>query len=54
MVGDIGDRYQVLGSTNLADWVDAGGTTNVFGTVQFLDAAATNTPARLYRGRLLP
>lgn len=47
--GEFGAAYQLLASTNLGDWLPVGIVTNLFGTAQFTDATATNTPHRFYR-----
>jgi hypothetical protein len=52
--GEFGAAYQILSSTNLAEWLIVGEVTNSFGTFQFTDAAATNLPARFYRVALFP
>ena len=49
LTGEFGAAYEILGSTNLSDWVNAGTVTNVYGTSQFTDGAATNVPRRLYQ-----
>jgi hypothetical protein len=49
VTGEFGAAYQVLGTTNLTDWLLMGAITNFFGTFQFTDATATNLPARFYR-----
>jgi hypothetical protein len=49
LTGEFGAQYQMLGSTNLLDWLPLGIATNSYGTVQFTDGAATNLPARFYR-----
>jgi hypothetical protein len=49
LTGAFGVAYQILGSTNLADWASAGTVTNTWGTVPFMDGAGTNLPQRFYR-----
>jgi hypothetical protein len=49
LTGEFGTNYAVLGSTNLSHWTPVGTVTNTCGTVQFIDPAATNLPARFYR-----
>jgi hypothetical protein len=49
LTGEFGTRYTILASTNLAEWTEAGTVTNTYGTTQFTDEAATNTPHRFYR-----
>ena len=46
---EFGTPYTILGSTNLADWIAAGTVTNIYGTVQLTDPAATNLLRRFYR-----
>jgi probable HAF family extracellular repeat protein len=53
LTGEFGGLYEILGSTNLVDWILAGTVTNTYGTVQFTDPAATNLPARFYRAALV-
>lgn len=54
ILGDIGDHYQIEGSTNLLNWMMLGTVTNSFGTLQFIDSATTNIPYRFYRSLTLP
>jgi hypothetical protein len=49
LTGELGGEYEILGSTNLLDWLPAGTVTNAYGTIQFTDPATTNLPARFYR-----
>jgi probable HAF family extracellular repeat protein len=49
LTGEFGAQYQIFDSTNLADWILAGTVTNTYGTIQFVDPAGTNRPARFYR-----
>jgi hypothetical protein len=49
VTGEFGAAYQILGATNLTDWLLVGEVTNYFGTFQFTDSAATNLPNRFYR-----
>jgi hypothetical protein len=49
LLGEFGTAYQILGSTNLAVWSEAGIVTNTYGTVQLTDSAATNLSYRFYR-----
>ena len=44
-----GDVYHVLASTNLLDWQPIATVTNMDGTIQFTDTAATNYSRRFYR-----
>jgi hypothetical protein len=46
-------NYLVQSSTNLVDWTPAALLFNTNGTVQFIDSAVTNSPARFYRA-LMP
>jgi hypothetical protein len=54
MAGDIGARYVLDASFNLQDWGVLHVFTNVAGSFQFTDSAATNLPRRFYRSILLP
>ena len=49
LAGEFGGEYLILGSTNLLDWLPTGTVTNTYGTVQFTDPAATNSPYGFYR-----
>jgi hypothetical protein len=49
LAGDFGAVYQILGSTNLTDWLPVSSVTNQFGIAQLMDAGATNSPVRFYR-----
>lgn len=49
LLGEFGTPYTIWGSTNFADWLTAGTVTNIYGTVQLTDPAATNLPLRFYR-----
>jgi hypothetical protein len=49
LTGEFGGQYEILGSTNMVDWLPAGTVTNTYGAVQFTDPAASNLPARFYR-----
>ncbi|MEI7941058.1 MAG: hypothetical protein WCK27_30660 [Verrucomicrobiota bacterium] len=49
LTGEFGTSYTVLGSTNLSHWTPAGTATDTYGTVQFIDPAATNVAQRFYR-----
>jgi hypothetical protein len=46
-------NYLVQSSTNLVNWTPAALLFNTNGTVQFIDSAVTNSPARFYRA-LMP
>jgi hypothetical protein len=47
--GIAGEVYAIEASTNLLDWQPLGALTNLTGSVDFLDSAATNLPLRFYR-----
>jgi hypothetical protein len=49
LTGEFGVAYQLLGSTNLTDWLPLSSVTNQFGTAQLMDDGATNSPTRFYR-----
>src|SRR5439155_25470379 len=49
VAGDAGLRYRFEASTNLVNWSWLGVRTNLTGTVQFTDTAATNFSRRFYR-----
>ncbi|HXI51066.1 MAG TPA: lamin tail domain-containing protein, partial [Candidatus Saccharimonadales bacterium] len=49
ITGEMDTAYRILGSTNLADWMEIGRATNVYGTVQFSDPDALGLPWRFYR-----
>jgi hypothetical protein len=51
--GDFGAAYQVLGTTNFADWLAVGVVTNLSGTIQLSDPAARTVPRRIYRAVLV-
>ena len=53
LTGEFGALYTIYGSTNLLDWLPAGTVTNTYGTVQFTDPAALNTPYLFYRAVLV-
>jgi hypothetical protein len=53
LMGEFGKRYEILGSADLVNWMQAGTLTNVHGTSQFTDGAATNQPRRFYRAARL-
>ena len=54
LTGETGDRYEILGSTNLTSWSPLLKLTNVTGTVQFVDPSATSESHRFYRALLEP
>ena len=55
LTGEFGKQYEILGSTDLVNWMQAGTLTNVYGTSQFTDGSAKNQPRRFYRAvRLEP
>jgi hypothetical protein len=51
ITGPVG-MYQMLVSTNLATWTDAGAVDNATGSVFFTEQMPTNAPARFYRAVL--
>ena len=52
--GDYGARFQIDCSTNLLDWVALSVLTNTYGTAQFFDTGATDSPKGFYRSLMLP
>jgi len=54
LAGRTGSRFRIDASTNLSDWSPLVVLTNLLGTVQFVDAAATNFSTRFYRATPLP
>jgi hypothetical protein len=52
--GEFGTAYQILGSTNLSDWLPLAVVTNQFGTVQFTDDSVSGSGQRFYRAVPLP
>ena len=54
LTGEFGGHYQIDGSTNLVEWMELWVLTNTFGTTQFKDEAATNTPLRFYKAVAVP
>jgi uncharacterized repeat protein (TIGR02543 family) len=53
--GEYGGAYRMDTSSNLFDWVPGAIVTNTYGTLQLIDASATNASQRFYRGiQLLP
>ena len=46
-------NYLVQSSTNLVDWTPTALLVNTNGTMQFIDSANTNSPARFYRALML-
>ena len=53
LTGEFGKQYEILGSADLVGWMQVGTLTNVYGTSQFTDGAATNQPRRFYRAAIL-
>jgi uncharacterized repeat protein (TIGR02543 family) len=53
LMGEFGKQYEILGSSDLVNWMQAGTLTNVYGTSQFTDGAARNQPRRFYRAARL-
>jgi hypothetical protein len=54
LTGELGAHYRIDGSTNLMDWTGLAVLTNTFGTTQFADETATNTPLRFYKAVAVP
>ena len=54
LTGDFGARYQIDASSNLVNWTPLAALTNLYGTSEFLDPAATSFSRRYYRALLLP
>jgi len=52
--GALNASYQLLASTNLADWTPLNTFTNAGGLMQWVDLDATNYPHRFYRAALVP
>lgn len=52
--GEFDGRYRIEVSTNLSGWTALETLTNPFGTAQFTDLLATNSPQRFYRAQLEP
>jgi len=52
--GAFGAHYTIQGSLDATVWTSLATVTNLHGTVQFTDPAATNTPSRFYRAVLAP
>ncbi|MCF7675532.1 MAG: hypothetical protein K9M97_09315, partial [Akkermansiaceae bacterium] len=53
LIGEFGKQYEILGSSDLVNWIQAGTLTNVYGTSQFTDGDATSQPGRFYRAAIL-
>lgn len=49
LTGELGEAYQVFGSTDWSEWVPLGTVTNDWGTMRFVDGTGTNLPQRFYR-----
>jgi hypothetical protein len=49
LAGEWGAAYQISSTSDYSAWQLQGAVTNMFGTVQFTDATATNSPHRFYR-----
>jgi hypothetical protein len=49
LVGDSGQAFQILASTNLNDWQILGTLTNTFGEAQFTDPGALSNRSTFYR-----
>ncbi len=54
LAGTIGHRYEIHATADLGAWSVLGRLTNLTGTVQFTDPAATNATQRFYRAVLVP
>jgi hypothetical protein len=54
ITGDFAAQYRIESSSNLVDWAALGIVTNDYGTSQFFDSGATNSPLRFYRVFVLP
>jgi hypothetical protein len=54
LTGKFNARYRIDGSTDFISWIGLGSVTNEWGTVQFTDGSATNSPRRFYRAVLQP
>ena len=53
LTGEFGQQYEILGSADLVNWIQAGTLTNVYGTSQLTDGGAINQPCRFYRAVIL-
>ena len=51
LIGEFGQAYSILGSTNFLDWAEVGRLTNTYGIIQFTDTLATNLPSQFYQAR---
>lgn len=49
LTGEAVAAYEIQYSTNLLDWAPLTTVTNLWGTVQHMDASATNSSQRFYR-----
>ena len=49
LTGELGEAYQVFGSTDWSAWMPLGTVTNDWGTMRFVDGTGTNLPQRFYR-----
>ena len=54
LLGEFGAHYQVEKNDDWQGWSPLGTVTNVFGTVPFNDAGATNRARRVYRAVVAP
>jgi hypothetical protein len=54
LTGDFGARYQIVSSTNLANWLQVLTVTNSYGTSQLTDTGAISSKRLFYRALLLP
>ncbi len=53
LTGTPGDSYALEISTNMMDWSEAATLTNLNGSVQFMDGAASTRSQQFYRARLI-
>jgi len=49
LTGELGEAYQIFGSTDWSAWMPLGTVTNDWGTMRFVDGTETNLPQRFYR-----
>jgi uncharacterized repeat protein (TIGR02543 family) len=54
LTGDFGARYAIDASSNLTTWTNLATFSNAWGTLEFVDSAASAFRGRFYRARLLP
>jgi hypothetical protein len=51
LTGEVGARYEIQASEDLKTWIPLVTLTNLIGTIEFVDTAATNFNQRFYRAR---